>query len=167
MGNEIITKSDSRIIAARSQTQNAFEAVGIIRDSHHPVLAGICFLDDKEVAERLKVTRRTVQNYRDRGILSYYMICGKCLYPEHEIQQMLDDNFHPAYYDSTFEERQRSKNTLLSLFHLAVDYFVFLGRPRLGWGGRSNVVGFSGNGLMSTFRLSNLSLMRPISSDTV
>ena len=84
MGNEIITKSDSRIIAARSQTQNAFEAVGIIRESNN---------------EPLKVTRRTVQNYRDRGILSYYMICGKCLYPEHEIQQMLDDNFHPAYYD--------------------------------------------------------------------
>ena len=99
MGNEIITKSDRRIIAARTQSQNAFEAIGIIRDSHHPVLGGICFLDDKEVAERLKVTRRTVQNYRDRGILSYYMICGKCLYPEHEIQQLLDENFHPAYYD--------------------------------------------------------------------
>ena len=70
MGNEIVTKSDMRIIAARSQTQNAFDAVGIIRDSHHPVLAGVCFLDDKEVAERLKVTRRTEQNYRDRGILS-------------------------------------------------------------------------------------------------
>ena len=94
MGNEIITKSDMRIIAARTQSQNAFEAVGIIRDNHHPVLGGMCFLD-----ERLKVTRRTVQNYRDRGILSYYMICGKCLYPEHEIKQMLDENFHPAYYD--------------------------------------------------------------------
>ncbi len=35
MGNEIITKSDMRIIAARSQSQKAFEAVGIIRDSHH------------------------------------------------------------------------------------------------------------------------------------
>ena len=82
MRNEIVTKSDMRILAARSQTQKAFEAVGIIRDSHHPVLAGVCFLDDKEVAERLRVTRRTVQNYRDKGILSYYMICGKCLYPE-------------------------------------------------------------------------------------
>lgn len=45
MGNEIVTKSDMRIIAARSQTQDAFEAVGIIRDSHHPALAGVCFLD--------------------------------------------------------------------------------------------------------------------------
>ncbi|TGY04960.1 DNA-binding protein [Muribaculum sp. NM65_B17] len=99
MRNEIVTKSDMRILAARSQTQKAFEAVGIIRDSHHPVLAGVCFLDDKEVAERLRVTRRTVQNYRDKGILSYYMICGKCLYPEHEIQQMLDENYHPPYYD--------------------------------------------------------------------
>ena len=31
--------------------------------------------------------------------VDYYMICGKCLYPEHEIQQLLDENFHPAYYD--------------------------------------------------------------------
>lgn len=98
MANEIVTKSDMRIVAARIRTKEAFEAVGIIRDSHHPILGGISFLDDKEVAKYLKVTRRTVQNYRDRGILSYYMICGKCLYPEHEIRQLLDDNFHPAYY---------------------------------------------------------------------
>lgn len=98
MRNDIITRSDMRIVAARSRTKEAFEAVGILRESHHPVLGGISFLDDKEVAKRLKVTRRTVQSYRDRGIISYYLICGKCLYPEHEIQQMLDDNFHPAYY---------------------------------------------------------------------
>ncbi len=61
MGNEIVTKSDMRIIAARSQTQDAFEAVGIIRDSHHPVLAGVCFLDDKEVAERLRNCLNLIQ----------------------------------------------------------------------------------------------------------
>ncbi|MCM1142004.1 MAG: helix-turn-helix domain-containing protein [Muribaculum sp.] len=98
MANDIVTKADMRIIAARSRTKDAFDAVGVIRDSHHPVLAGICFLDDKEAARRLRVTRRTIQNYRDKGILSYYMICGKCLYAEHEIQQLLDENFHPAYY---------------------------------------------------------------------
>ncbi len=70
-----------------------------IRDSHHPTLANISFLTDKEVARLLRVSRRTVQNYRDSGILPYYIIGGKCLYVESEIAYLLEENFHPRYTD--------------------------------------------------------------------
>lgn len=46
-------------------------------------------------------------------------------------------------------------------------YFIFRGRPRLGSGVGTNVVGFSGNGWISTGMVSNFALMRSISSDTV
>lgn len=97
MADEIIDRSDRRIVSVREKTRLAFEAVGIIRESHHPVLAGISFLTDAEVAQYLNVTRRTIQNYRDLELIPYCKICGKCLYPEHEIQQLMEENYHPRY----------------------------------------------------------------------
>ena len=37
-------------------------------------------LTDKEVAHILKVSRRTLQDYRNNGILSYIQVGGKILY---------------------------------------------------------------------------------------
>lgn len=97
MADEIIDKNHPRIINARNRSQEAFDALLAIKENHHVMLGGISFLTDKEVAERLRVTRRTVQNYRDSGIIPYYIIGGKCLYAEAEIMQMLDANYHPRY----------------------------------------------------------------------
>ncbi len=69
MADEIINKKHPRIIAVRESSKAAFDLLMILRQSHHIILDGICFLNDKEVAALLKVSRRTVQNYRDSGII--------------------------------------------------------------------------------------------------
>lgn len=97
MADKIINKSDTRIVAVRQKSQQAFDSVAIIRDSHHPILGGISLLNDEQVANHLNVTRRTIQNYRDSGLIPYYKICGKCLYAEHELRQLMDENYHPRY----------------------------------------------------------------------
>ena len=97
MADEIINGNHPRIIEARNRTQKAFDSVALIRKSHHPILGNISFLTDREVAELLRVSRRTVQNYRDQGILPYYIIGGKCLYVESEIAYLLEESFHPRY----------------------------------------------------------------------
>ncbi len=99
MADEIINSNHPRIAEARNRTQQAFDSLMEIRDNHHPTLANISFLTDKEVARLLRVSRRTVQNYRDSGILPYYIIGGKCLYVESEIAYLLEENFHPRYTD--------------------------------------------------------------------
>lgn len=99
MADEVINNNHSRIIEARNRAQQAFDAIIEIRNSHHPTIASISFLTDKEVASLLRVSRRTVQNYRDSGILPYYIIGGKCLYVESEIACLLEENFHPRYTD--------------------------------------------------------------------
>ena len=72
----------------------------VLRENHHVILGGISFLNDKEVAALLKVSRRTVQNYRDAGIIPYYIICGKCLYAETDVQKLIESNYHPRYDDT-------------------------------------------------------------------
>ena len=42
------------------------------------------FLTDKEVSAWLKVSRRTLQDYRNNGMIAYYQLGGKILYKEDE-----------------------------------------------------------------------------------
>jgi excisionase family DNA binding protein len=53
-------------------------------------LGGQRFLTDSELAEKLRVSRRTLLEYRSDGLIPYYLICGKILYSEQELQQYLE-----------------------------------------------------------------------------
>ena len=55
------------------------------------------FLTDREVSARLKVSRRTLQDYRNNGVVSYYQVGGKILYKESDIESMLAANYWEAF----------------------------------------------------------------------
>lgn len=52
---------------------------------NRPVLGGERYLTDKEVSAQLKLSRRTLQDYRNEGRISYYQLGGKILYQESDI----------------------------------------------------------------------------------
>ena len=62
-----------------------------------PTLGGERFLTDREVSARLKVSRRTLQDYRNNGIIAYYQLGGKILYKESDIERMLAANYREAF----------------------------------------------------------------------
>jgi len=64
----------------------------ILKDYHFP-FNGARYLTDKEVSVILKISRRTLQEYRNEGRIAYYMIGGKILYKESDIEKMLNDNY--------------------------------------------------------------------------
>ena len=45
----------------------------------------------------LKVSRRTLQDYRNNGIIAYYQLGGKILYKESDIERMLAANYREAF----------------------------------------------------------------------
>ena len=45
--------------------------------------------------ERLKLSARTLQEYRSRGLLAFYKIGGKILYKQSDLQAMLDRHYNP------------------------------------------------------------------------
>ncbi|MDR8389502.1 helix-turn-helix domain-containing protein [Aliifodinibius sp. S!AR15-10] len=55
------------------------------------------WLSTEEVMEMLKVSRRTVQNYRDEGKISYFQQGRKILYPREGIEEFLRKNMIKAY----------------------------------------------------------------------
>lgn len=92
MNNDLITKDDELIIGFFMSLDRMLDKIEGMADNYRPVLNGERYLSDKELSERLRVSRRTLQDYRDRGRIPFYQLCGKILYCESEIQKILDQN---------------------------------------------------------------------------
>lgn len=71
MADEIINKNHPRIVAAREKSRQAFDSLTALRESHHIIIDGISFLNDKEVAALLRVPDA---QSRTIGIRASYLI---------------------------------------------------------------------------------------------
>ena len=63
-----------------------------VAETHKPIFSGELFLTGKEVCERLYISPRTLQDYRDRKIIPYTQIAGKILYRLSDLQRILKEN---------------------------------------------------------------------------
>lgn len=65
--------------------------------SHKPTLNGECFYTDKELSEKLKISRRSLQDYRNEGRIPYIQLGGKILYRSSDIEKLLEDGYHKSF----------------------------------------------------------------------
>ncbi|WP_424050461.1 helix-turn-helix domain-containing protein [Prevotella melaninogenica] len=64
-----------------------------VGETHKPLFGGEHFLTGKEVCERLYVSPRTLQDYRDKGIVPYTQFAGKILYKASDLERLLEENY--------------------------------------------------------------------------
>ena len=64
---------------------------------YKPFLMSKRFMTDAQLSERLGVSRRTLQDFRDRGIIPFYRLDGKILYEETDIEEYLSSIYIPKY----------------------------------------------------------------------
>ncbi len=50
------------------------------------------WMDNTEVCELLQISPRTLQSYRDKGVLSYSQIGRKCYYRTTDIEQLISQS---------------------------------------------------------------------------
>ena len=70
-------------------------------NQRQPSVYGDELLTDKEVSQLLKVSRRTLQDYRNNGILPYTQVGGKILYRSSDIERTLMEGYREAYRSRT------------------------------------------------------------------
>lgn len=97
MSNEIITRENDRIKRFFCSLDRMLDKIEAVLTGCKPTLNGERFLTDQEVSERLKVSRRTLQDYRTTGKIPYIQLGGKVLYRESDIQKMLEANYRKAW----------------------------------------------------------------------
>lgn len=94
--NNVITADDERIAAALYALKKCAKDADKLMDTFHPPLGGERYLTDKEVISLLKVSRRTMQEYRAARKIPFILFGGKVLYRETDIEKMLAENYRKA-----------------------------------------------------------------------
>ena len=90
-------ENDMRVRAFFSSLENLSKRVEKIRDNSKPSLDGERYYTDKELAVKLKVSRRSLQDYRNNSILPYTQIGGRILYRASDIERTLMNGYREAY----------------------------------------------------------------------
>ena len=94
--NELINKDNEWIIHFMGSLDRLLDNYERLTANYRPTLGGERFFTDKEVSARLKVSRRTLQDYRNEGRIAYIQLGGKILYRESDIERMLKATAPPT-----------------------------------------------------------------------
>ena len=93
MEYETINKETPEMKQLISGIKGLTNRVRNIAQTHRPLFEGEIYLTGREVCERLFLSPRTLQDYRDKGIIPYTQIAGKILYRLSDINRILSENY--------------------------------------------------------------------------
>ena len=65
--------------------------------TNKPSLGGERYLNNKQVCDILHISPRCLQDYRDKGRISFYKLEGKIMFAEADIYKMLEENYNEAW----------------------------------------------------------------------
>ena len=97
MSNEVITHKHEWVRGLFSELDRIAKDAATVADENQPLLVGEHYLTDRELSESLKISRRTLQDYRNNGILPYRQLGGKILYRESDIERVLQSCYRSKF----------------------------------------------------------------------
>lgn len=93
--NEIITREDPQMQLFSQLMEGTLKKLERYCSTARPMLNGEVYLSGEEVCSQLRLSTRTLQEYRNSGTLPFYKIGGKILYKQSDIQAMLEKHYNP------------------------------------------------------------------------
>ena len=96
MKQEVLTLGHGLLADTHLSLKESHRKISRFMREYSPPFNGDRYLTDKEVAELLKVSRRTLQKMRNNGTLPFILLGGKALYKEYDIQRLLEINYRKA-----------------------------------------------------------------------
>ena len=88
---------DEKVASVLQKMRKSSRWLSVFLESYRPPLDGEVYLTDKEVADLLRVSRRTLQEYRNGRLLPYIILGGKTLYPESGLREVLEVNYRKPF----------------------------------------------------------------------
>jgi excisionase family DNA binding protein len=92
---QLYTNQDSQELL--QALNNALPYIEHVLKTHKPLFGGERYLTSEELCSILKISRRTLQDYRSNGVFPFIQLPGKVLFRESDIRKILEDRFRPAY----------------------------------------------------------------------
>ena len=90
-------KDNKQVVSFFKKLETMFEKIDAIKENARPLLNGERYMADKELSLKLKISRRTLQEYRNNGLLPYILLGGKILYKESDIEDLLEKNYYRGF----------------------------------------------------------------------
>ena len=94
MSNQLITVENERVKAFFLRLERLSSLLEEFFSKGKPVLNGESYYTDKELSKKLRVSRRSLQEYRTEGILPYIQLGGKILYRSSDIEKLLESRYN-------------------------------------------------------------------------
>ncbi len=95
--NRTIMTNDEWAVGFMEQLDSMLDGIESMNEKSKASFGNERFTTDKEVSAWLKVSRRTLQDYRNNGMVSYYQLGGKILYKESDIEKLVMGGYRNAY----------------------------------------------------------------------
>lgn len=92
---QLYTNQDSRELL--QALNKALPYIEHVLKTHKPLFDDERYLTSEELCSILKISRRTLQDYRNNGVLPFIQLPGKVLFRESDIKKILEERFRPAY----------------------------------------------------------------------
>ncbi|KAA6344837.1 hypothetical protein EZS27_007557 [termite gut metagenome] len=87
---EIFNSKSSEVVSFFTGLDEMLDSIGQALKNRTPHLNGEKFLTNRDVCKMLYISSRTLQDWRNNGIVPYIQIKGKIIYRESEILKWLD-----------------------------------------------------------------------------
>jgi len=94
MNNELVTlENNERIKSFFLSMDRIASAMERLFARQKPTLFGEHYYTDSELSKKLKLSRRSLQDYRDEGRIPYIKLGGKILYRSSDIEKLLEEGY--------------------------------------------------------------------------
>lgn len=94
---EILDKKSELITSLFHSLDELLEAIKESFKRRTPHLNGEKYLTNNEVSKLLSLSTRTLQDWRDNGVISYIQISGKVLYRQSDILELLESHYEKSW----------------------------------------------------------------------
>lgn len=94
--NGTIMTNDEWAVGFMEQLDSMLDGIESMNEKSKASFGNERFMTDKEVSAWLKVSRRTLQDFRNNGMVSYYQLGGKILYKESDIEKLVMGGYRNA-----------------------------------------------------------------------
>ena len=87
--SKVITQNNEEVIQIYKRLKDTLTKLENTLKNNNQTVNKHRYMNDAELASFLKVSRRTLQEYRNNSIITYYNIGCKILYRESDIEELL------------------------------------------------------------------------------
>lgn len=93
-GDDVITRDTPEYRELIAMMQNTVKVADKLVKEVRPCLLNERYFTTEQVMDLFHISRRALQNYRDKGIIPFVSVGGTIVYPESEIMEMLEKNYY-------------------------------------------------------------------------